>query len=90
MANEIPADLIAYLARRVRARNDRFNDVLESFSPTERELIKEAAVMGYVHGKMAGRDAKIPPDAEIVWIVITGCLDQPDLYPLIGGADDGG
>lgn len=88
------AGLLRYLTARDRRRADQVTARLARFTDHERALVREAAVMGYVHGHMAGEVAgrrgdppdqrRIPPDSRIVAEVLLGCASQSDLYPLIG------
>jgi hypothetical protein len=80
---EIPEALIRYVAVRDQERNERVSGVMRTLTETELTLIKEAAVMGYVRGKLASRDAPVPPDSDILRLVVAACLDMPDLYPTI-------
>jgi hypothetical protein len=80
---EIPEELITYLAARDREREARVTAALEAHTPAELTLIKEAAVMGYVQGRQAGRDSEIPPDSAVLRSVVAACLAMPDLYPAI-------
>ncbi|GAA4626676.1 hypothetical protein GCM10023196_035890 [Actinoallomurus vinaceus] len=80
---EIPAGLVAYLAERDRHRARRVANALAERTPAERTLMKEAAVMGYVQGRQASRDAEVPPDSAILRSVVAACLDMPDLCPAI-------
>lgn len=87
-------ELARYLAVREQHRRDTVDAALATLTERERLLIREAAVMGYVQGVQAGRcgDVEIPPDSEVLFRVVDGCIAMPDLYPLIGGAreDDRG
>ncbi len=79
----IPRGLGRYLeVRRAQHEADR-NAVLAGMTKREQALIKDAAVMGYVQGAMAGRDREIPPDGMILASVLDGCLAMSDLYPAV-------
>ncbi|MFD0509417.1 hypothetical protein ACFQ0G_53925 [Streptomyces chiangmaiensis] len=60
--------------------------VLESLTERELRLVKDAAVMGYVRGKMSSRTEPIRKDSAILGEVIDACLAAPDLYPAINAA----
>jgi hypothetical protein len=64
---------------------------LDAMTPRERRLVRDAAVMGYVRGNMAGKcgDFTIPPDVEILHEVVDACLAFPDLYPVTNAAANG-
>lgn len=83
---DVPDELIAYLAARHRDRAQQVIEALAALTPREQALVKEAAVMGYVHGAFdtGAIGAKIPADSRIVAAVITACLAAPDLYPNLG------
>lgn len=57
---------------------------LTEMTPRERQLFREAAVMGYVRGLQQGQhsaDAAVPSDTAIVMFVMESCQTMPDLYP---------
>lgn len=83
MSTEIPEEIVTYLAARDRERGQRIDEALAALTPRERQLVKEAAVMGYVRGKLAPRDLQIPPDTAVLRDVVAACLAMPDLYPTI-------
>lgn len=90
----LPDGLLDYLRTRDQQRADQVTRRLARFEGREQLLVREAAVMGYVLGHMAGEVAgrrgdlpdhrRIPPDSRIVAEVLLGCAAQSDLYPLIG------
>jgi len=89
MSVEFDERLAAYFALRQQQRADAVAAVVGAMNPRERRLVREAAVMGYVRGSMAGEVAgrqgvfktKIPPDSAVVAEVVDACLSMPDLYP---------
>lgn len=86
---EIGEELVRYLAARDAQRNDHVTRILGALSERERQLVCEAAVMGYVLGSLgATPPKKAPKDLTIVWRVIDACRAEADLYPLIGGRTD--
>jgi hypothetical protein len=84
---EIPAELLAYMAKREQQRHKQVASALEARTPAERTLMKEAVVMGYVLGTRASRDEEIPLDAVILQGVIAACLNSPDLYPAVSASE---
>ena len=85
MTDGIPEDIIRYIAVRDAQRRDRVERALGALTERELRLVREAAVMGYIQGRMAtqaGVDA-IPKDSNIVWCVIDACYGASDLYPTI-------
>ncbi len=85
---EIMQGLARYFASREQQRAEQVASVLGAMNPRERKLVREAAVMGYVRGTMAGavdgragREAEIPHDRDILALVVSCCLSIPDLYP---------
>lgn len=88
MSVEIPEALVRYFAARDRQEAERVASTLGAMNPRERKLVREAAVMGYVRGTMAGRvdgregrETVIPPDSDVLALVVACCLSMPDLYP---------
>jgi hypothetical protein len=58
------------------------------------KLIREAAVMGFVHGSMWGRafpdrhgGEQFPRDSDILARVMRGARSHRDLYPTLGRAE---
>lgn len=81
---EISDDLVRYLTARDAQRHDHVNRTLGALTDRERALVREAAVMGYVHGRLDGRAAiDFPKDQAIVWSVIDACRVHADRYPAI-------
>ena len=88
MSPEMEANLTSYLAARRDMEAERVESTLAAMNPRERKLVREAAVMGYVRGSMAGavdaragRETVIPPDSQVLRHVTECCLSMPDLYP---------
>lgn len=74
------AGLLAYFEARQQQRAGDRQAVLRGLTKREQDLVREAAVMGYVRGTMA--DSKeIPGDSEVLALVIDCCLGFSDLYP---------
>jgi hypothetical protein len=80
---ELPAALIAYLQQRDAARADAVTTFLASLTDRERALIRDAAVMGYVRGRMHPKDEPHPKDSHVLAEVVAACLDITDMYPAI-------
>jgi hypothetical protein len=84
------AELMRYLAARDQARADQVADRLARLTERERALVREAAIMGWVHGamtaapNMAAVKAAIPPDSRIVATVVLECASHSDRYPVLG------
>jgi hypothetical protein len=74
------AALLAYFETRQQQRADERNAVLRGLTKREQQLVREAAVMGYVRGTMA-HSKEIPDDSAVTAHVIDCCLGFPDLYP---------
>ncbi len=88
------AGLARYLGIRDQQRAEATAKVLASLTDREHALVREAAVMGYVRGRMAGDlprtdERPFPSDTAILAEVVGGCLGIPDLYPTIAQAGDG-
>lgn len=95
---DLPSELVAYLTARDQQRVDRVRRALATLRPYERRLVREAAVMGYVRGAIAGRsraalgeprDGDIPADSAILTEVILGCASMDDLHPYLADAANG-
>lgn len=88
---DIPDGLLHYFRSREQSRGDAFRVHWDALTLRERQLVKEAAVMGYVRGSMHGaagsghRPDPIPGDSTIVYEVVDACISMPDIYPLLGG-----
>lgn len=78
----IPEPLARYFAQRQTARAERVRTFLNTLTPREHALVEQAAVMGYVRGTMAPKDAEIPLNKEILAEVVAACFAFPDLYPV--------
>lgn len=83
MSATLDEALIRYLEARSAQRAADIEAALAACTPRERDLIREAAVMGYVRGSMAAPLAAedIPPDRQIVALVVHCCLSMPEIYP---------
>lgn len=83
MPDALPEFLIRYLTERDTQRGNAVADVLASLTERELLLVKEAAVMGYVRGKISLSKEKVPRDSAILTEVVDACLASSDLYPVI-------
>lgn len=83
MTDAIPDFLVRYLDQRNASRADAINAFLATLTDRERALIKDAAVMGYVRGRMHPTGEKHPKDSAVLVEVIDAALAIPDLYPAI-------
>jgi hypothetical protein len=78
--------LAAYLATRDQQRMEAVGRAWGAMTEREQRLVREAAVMGYVHGaQFAPHRESIPHDREIVIEVLEACIHHNDLYPVIAG-----
>lgn len=89
--------LDAYFQASALRREARFEEQQAALTEREKQLVREAAVMGYVRGSMYGQsrnrseaDEQFPKDSEILRDVFGGCEAHSDIYPLIShlGDDD--
>ncbi|MFG2001723.1 hypothetical protein ACGFNU_21485 [Spirillospora sp. NPDC048911] len=88
MTAQIPEDMVRYLAARDREHAREIAEALDTLTPREQRLIKEAAVMGYVRGSLAtGARVQIPPDSVVLSDVVGACIANSDRFPLIGGGE---
>ncbi|NUU26031.1 MAG: hypothetical protein HOV68_31710 [Streptomycetaceae bacterium] len=81
----LPEALIRYLADRDAQRANDVAATLAAMTERERRLVREAAVMGYVRGRMHPANADHPKDSAVLHEVIACCLTTSDLYPVISG-----
>lgn len=82
---DLMTKLAGYHARRTAERAERVEATLAAMTPREQRLVREAAVMGYVRGQIAGRcgEDRPPSDTAVLTEVIACCREMPDLYPII-------
>lgn len=85
MNTPLPEALARYLTERDVQRADDVRDTLEALTVRERRLVREAAVMGYVRGRMHPESLEHPKDGAVLADVIAACLASSDLYPVISG-----
>lgn len=83
MPETVPEALLAYFAQREADRAEAVTAFLDKLTERERRLMREAAVMGYVRGRMHPEGAEHPKDAAVLAEVVDACLAFPDLYPVI-------
>ena len=85
-----PTDALAdYLDARQRQRDERVDVMLAAMTPRERRLVREAAVMGFVQGRMSSGGTH-PQDTAVMRHVLAACDHLPDLYPItasLGGPE---
>ena len=91
----LPDGLTEYFLERQRERNREVEMTYAAMNPRERRLVREAAVMGYVRGVMAGESnaalrkpgdwssTPIPRDSAIVHLVIDSTFSFPESYPFM-------
>lgn len=84
--NGIPDWLSDYLVKQDNARIKAVSELFGSLSPRQQALVKDAAVMGYVQGARHG-DTPRRPDAEMLFLVLSACLGDPDLFPALSTMD---
>lgn len=74
----LPESLVRYLAARDAQRADDVKSILDALTLREQRLVMDAAVMGYVRGKMSGRAEPVPKDGAILGEVVDACLTHRD------------
>jgi len=89
---DLPPALVTYLVNRDTARANAVRAFLDDLTDRERGLIRDAAVMGYVRGRMHPKDERHPKDsqvmADVLAEVIDACLAMPDLYQTVNAGPD--
>lgn len=84
---EVPAWLVAYWEQRSREREEAIDARLAELTPRERSLVRDAAVMGYVQGRMDERaHAEFPKDTPITRAVVYAALREDENYAVLRGA----
>lgn len=92
MSPIIEADLVRALAAGDRRRVAQVERTLETLTPREARLVREAAVMGYVQGAMdhhPDHRPAIQPDSQIVAQVVLGCISNEERFGMIAAASEG-
>lgn len=86
MTAEFDAQLAACSETRARQREQDIDDHLATLTPRERSLIRDAAVMGYVLGRMGERaQADFPKDTPIFRGVVYAALREDTNYAVLRG-----
>ncbi|MFD4740581.1 hypothetical protein ACFWNQ_24935 [Streptomyces virginiae] len=82
---DIDARLAAYFETRAQQREQDIDDRLAQLTPRERSLIRDAAVMGYVQGRMDERaNVGFPKDVPILRGVVFAALRDENFHVLRG------
>lgn len=82
----LPEGFLKYLKARDKERADTVLVMWNKLTERERLLVKEAAVMGYVQGKMR-HDLPIPNDGDVVRLIFDAVRAHDDLYPTLAALD---
>lgn len=85
----IPQHILDYLRNRELARANHRAETLDAMTERERRLVREAAVMGFVQGRIHHDLTPHPSDTLVTNWVIDACNGHPDLYPIIGSLGNG-
>lgn len=87
MTAALPPELVTYLVTRAQQREQAIDNRLAELTPRERSLVRDAAVMGYVQGRMDERaKAETPKDTAILRMVIDAALLEERGYAILQGA----
>lgn len=81
-ATAMANNLVGYLTARAQRREERVDAMLAAMTPREQRLVREAAVMGFVHGK-GFTGPEHPKDTPVMRGVLSACDAMPDLYPIM-------
>jgi hypothetical protein len=85
--SELPPALVTYFEARARQREQDIDTRLAELTPRERSLVRDAAVMGYVQGRLDER-ARVdyPKDTQITRMVVYAALREDEGYAILRGA----
>lgn len=76
--SQLPESLIRYLAARDAQRADDVKSILDALTIREQRLVMDAAVMGYVRGKMSTQGEPVPKNGVILGEMVDACLTHRD------------
>lgn len=83
---EIDAQLAAYFETRARQREQEIDDRVAQLTPRERSLVRDAAVMGYVQGRIDERaKVEFPKDTPIFRGVVLAALRDDENFHVLRG-----
>ncbi|MEU3426619.1 hypothetical protein [Streptomyces gardneri] len=86
MTAELREQLAAYYETRARQREQDIDERLAELTPRERSLVRDAAVMGYVLGRMDERaHVEFPKDTPIARAVVYAALREDEHYAVLRG-----
>ncbi|MER6602562.1 hypothetical protein [Streptomyces parvus] len=88
MSTPLPDGLVDYLIARDAQRAEAVTQFLGRLTDREHALIRDAAVMGYVQGRLHLRDEDHPKDSAVLRLVIDAALAIPDLYPAVAAIEE--
>jgi hypothetical protein len=84
--SDLPPGMLAYFETRAQQREQDIDEHLAQFTPRERSLIRDAAVMGYVQGRMDERARiEMPRDTPIMRGVVYAALRDSEGYAVLRG-----
>lgn len=81
--SEMADRFAVYLAGRDRERLERAEEMFAALTEREQHLVREAAVMGFVQGRMAHDEQPHPADSTILVRTLLGADAHGDLYPTL-------
>ncbi|MFE2850621.1 hypothetical protein ACFXJO_05735 [Streptomyces lavendulae] len=85
--SEIDTQLAAYFETRAQQREEEIDARLAELTPRERSLVRDAAVMGYVLGRMDERAKReFPKDTPIFRGVVLAALRDDENFRVLRGA----
>ncbi|MET9953528.1 hypothetical protein ABZ135_18525 [Streptomyces sp. NPDC006339] len=85
-AAEFPPEMVTYFETRARQREQDIDMRLAELTPRERSLVRDAAVMGYVLGRMDERaKVEFPKDTPILRGVVYAALREDENYKVLRG-----
>lgn len=81
-------NLVEYLRAREAARDATIDAKLSALTERERALVREVAVLAFVHGRQWPDDAAHPKDSAVLRRVLGDSDSVSDLYPILAALDD--
>lgn len=89
MTDQTPQGHQEYLQDQMSERAARVQTIIDTLTPFERKLLREAMVMGAAYGTRFGPHDPLPKDYLIIRRALDGALALPERFPLLGHLANG-